>query len=176
VTGVVWRWLENPSSGINLLFDSVGLGFLKNGWYTDPDIGIKAVVLAATWQMSGYVMALYLAGLRGIPLDLREAARVDGASELQLFRRVILPLLRPITLSAVIILGHISLKIFDLTSSMTGPGPAFADDVPALFMFNTTFQGNHFAQGASIGILMLLGISVLVVPYLIYSQRTETER
>jgi glucose/mannose transport system permease protein len=176
VTGVVWRWLENPTSGINLLFDAVGLGFLKNGWYTDPDIGIRAVVLAATWQMSGYVMALYLAGLRGIPHDLREAARVDGASEWQLFQRVILPLLRPITLSAIIILGHISLKIFDLTSSMTGPGPAFADDVPALFMFNTTFQGNHFAQGAAIGILMLIGISVLVVPYLVYSQRTETER
>jgi glucose/mannose transport system permease protein len=176
VTGVVWRWLENPSSGINLLFDAVGLGFLKNGWYTDPNIGIKAVVLAASWQMSGYVMALYLAGLRGIPLDLREAARVDGASELQLFRRIILPLLRPITLSAVIILGHISLKIFDLTSSMTGPGPAFADDVPALFMFTTTFQGNHFAQGAAISILMLIGISVLVVPYLIYTQRTATEQ
>jgi glucose/mannose transport system permease protein len=176
VTGVVWRWLENPSSGINILFESVGLGFLKNGWYTDPEIGIKGVVLAATWQMSGYVMALYLAGLRGIPSDLREAARVDGASELQLFRRVILPLLRPITLSAVIILGHISLKIFDLTSSMTGPGPAFADDVPALFMFNTTFQGNHFAQGAAISIMMLVGISVLVVPYLIYSTRTDTQR
>jgi glucose/mannose transport system permease protein len=176
VTGVVWRWLENPSSGINLLFESVGLGFLKNGWYTDPEIGIKGVVIAATWQMSGYVMALYLAGLRAIPLDQREAARVDGANEWQLFRRIILPLLRPITLSAIIILGHISLKIFDLTSSMTGPGPAFADDVPALFMFNTTFQGNHFAQGGAIGIMMLIGISVLVVPYLVYSTRTETQR
>jgi glucose/mannose transport system permease protein len=176
VTGVVWRWLENPSAGINVLFDAVGLGFLKNGWYTDPNIGIKAVVLAATWQMSGYVMALYLAGLRGIPQDLREGARVDGASEWQLFQHIILPLLRPITLSAIIILGHISLKIFDLTSAMTGPGPAFADDVPALFMFNTTFQGNHFAQGASIGILMLIMVSVLVVPYLVYSTRTETQR
>ena len=176
VTGVVWRWLENPSAGLNLILDGTGLGGLKNGWYTDPDIGIKAVVLAATWQMSGYVMALYLAGLRGIPLDLREGARVDGASEWQVFRHIILPLLRPITLSAVIILGHISLKIFDLTSAMTGPGPAFADDVPALFMFNTTFQGNHFAQGASISILMLIMISVLVVPYLIYSTRTETQR
>jgi glucose/mannose transport system permease protein len=176
VTGVVWRWLENPNTGINLLFEQAGLGVLKNGWYTDPAIGIKAVVLAATWQMSGYVMALYLAGLRGSPHDLREAARVDGASEWQLFRHVLLPLLAPITLSAVIILGHISLKIFDLTSAMTGPGPAFADDVPALFMFTTTFQGNHFAQGASIAIYMLIGVSTLVVPYLLYSTRAETER
>jgi glucose/mannose transport system permease protein len=176
VTGVVWRWLENPSSGLNLLFDAAGLDFLKNGWYTDPTIGIKAVVLAATWQMSGYVMALYLAGLRGISNDLREAARVDGASEWQLFRYVLLPLLAPITITSVIILGHISLKIFDLTSAMTGPGPAFADDVPALFMFNTTFQGNHFAQGASIATILLVIVSTLVIPYLIYSLRTETER
>ncbi len=176
VTGVVWRWLENPSTGINLLLDAVNLDFLKNGWYTDPNIGIKAVVVAATWQMSGYVMALYLAGLRGIPNDLREAARVDGASEWQVFRHVILPLLAPITVAAVIILGHISLKIFDLTSAMTGPGPAFADDVPALFMYNTTFQGNHFAQGAAVATILLVIVSTLVIPYLIYSVRTETDR
>jgi glucose/mannose transport system permease protein len=176
VTGVVWRWLENPSTGLNLLFDTVNLGFLKNGWYTDPAIGIKGVVVAATWQMSGYVMALYLAGLRGISNDLREAARVDGAGEWQVFRYVLMPLLTPITVTAVIILGHISLKIFDLTSAMTGPGPAFADDVPALFMYNTTFQGNHFAQGAAIATLLLLIVSTLVIPYLIYSLRTETER
>ncbi len=176
VTGVVWRWLENPSTGINLLLETVNLDFLKNGWYTDPGIGIKAVVVAATWQMSGYVMALYLAGLRGISNDLREAARVDGASEWQVFRYVLLPLLTPITVTAVIILGHISLKIFDLTSAMTGPGPAFADDVPALFMYNTTFQGNHFAQGAAIATILLVIVSTLVIPYLIYSLRTETER
>ena len=176
VTGVVWRWLENPSTGLNLLFDALHLDFLSNGWYTDPSIGIKAVVVAATWQMSGYVMALYLAGLRGISNDLREAARVDGASEWQVFRHIILPLLAPITVTAVIILGHISLKIFDLTSAMTGPGPAFADDVPALFMYNTTFQGNHFAQGASIATLLLLIVGTLVIPYLIYSLRSETEQ
>ncbi|HEX8967326.1 MAG TPA: sugar ABC transporter permease [Chloroflexota bacterium] len=176
VTGVVWRWLENPSTGLNLIFDALNLDVLKNGWYTDPNIGIKAVVVAATWQMSGYVMALYLAGLRGISNDLREAARVDGASEWQVFRYIILPLLAPITVTAIIILGHISLKIFDLTSAMTGPGPAFADDVPALFMYNTTFQGNHFAQGAAIATLLLVIVSTLIIPYLIYSLRTETER
>ncbi len=175
VTGVVWRWLMIPSAGINLLFDAVGLGFLKSGWYTDPGVGIKAVVIAATWQMSGFVMALYLAGLCGIPEELREAARVDGASELQVLRHIVLPLLQPITLSAVIILGHISLKIFDLIASMTKSGPAFATDVPAYFMFETTFHGDHFAQGAAIAVVMLLSISLLVVPYLIYSVRTEAQ-
>ena len=176
VTGVAWRWLESPSSGLNLLFDAVGLGFLKNGWFTDPQIGILGVVLAAFWQTSGYVMALYLAGLRGIPEELREAARVDGATEWELFRRVILPLLNPITLTAVIILGHISLKIFDLTVAMTGPGPGFATDVPALFMYETTFFGSRFSQGASIAIVLLLLVSGLIVPYLVYNARTEVQR
>jgi glucose/mannose transport system permease protein len=182
VTGVVWRWVLNPGTtqtgavGINLLFEKVGLGFLKNGWYTDPKIGIMAVVIAAAWQMAGYTMALYLAGLRGISEELREAARVDGANEWQVFRSIILPLLQPVTLSAVIILGHISLKIFDLISSMTGPGPGFSTDVPAYYMFDTVFRGNHFGRGAAIAIILLILVSVLVVPYLVYSARTEVQQ
>ncbi len=211
VTGVVWRWLLNPgtaqtgSSGVNLLFQKVGLGFLRWGWFTDPTIwhlpadsalgaflarlglgaltsphfGISvamfSVVIAATWQMSGYTMAMYLAGLRGVPDELREAARVDGATEAQMYRYIVLPLLQPVTLSAVIVLGHISLKIFDLVVSMTGPGPAFATDVPAFFMFDTTFRGNNFAQGAAIATLLLIVVAVLVVPYLRYTIRTEAE-
>jgi glucose/mannose transport system permease protein len=182
VTGVVWRWLLNPGSaqtgsvGINQLLEQAHLGFLRTGWYTDPHIGVLAVAIAATWQMSGYTMALYLAGLRGIPDELREAARVDGASEAQIFRRVIVPLLQPVTLSAVIILGHISLKIFDLVVAMTGPGPGFSSDVPAFFMFETTFRGNHFAQGAGIAEVLLVLVAVLTVPYLVYSTRTEVQR
>jgi len=182
VTGVVWRWLLNPgsaelgSTGVNLLLDTVGLGFLKTGWYTDPRIGIKAVVIAAVWQMSGYVMAMYLAGLRGIPEELREAALVDGASEFQVYRHVVVPLLHPITLGALIILGHISLKIFDLVVAMTGPGPGFSSDVPALFMFDTTFRGNNFAQGAGIAVILLVMVAALIVPYLVYSLRTEVQR
>jgi len=181
VTGVVWRWLLNPgstelgSTGINSLFDMLGLGFLKSGWYTDPKIGIIAVAIAATWQMSGYTMAMYLAGLRAIPEELREAARVDGASEVQIVRHIILPLLQPITLSAVIVLGHISLKIYDLVVSMTGPGIGFATDVPAYYMWDTTFRGNHFARGAAIAIVLLVMVAVLIVPYLIRSTRTEAE-
>jgi glucose/mannose transport system permease protein len=181
VTGVVWKWVLNPGTqqtgavGLNLLFEKIGLGFLKNGWYTDPDIGIKAVVIAAAWQMAGYTMALYLAGLRSIPEELREAARVDGASEWQVFRSIILPLLQPVTLSAVIILGHISLKIFDLISSMTGPGAGFSTDVPAYYLFDTVFRGNNFARGGAIAIILLVMVSVLVIPYLAYSARTEVQ-
>ncbi len=92
-------------------------------------------------------MALYLAGIRGIPVEITEAARVDGATEFNVYRYIVLPMVRPITLSAMIILGHISLKIFDLVVSMTGPGTGFSTDVPALFMYDTTFRGNRFSEG-----------------------------
>ena len=179
VSGVIWRWLFNPGSiqlgniGINQLFEKIGLNFLICGWYTDPDIGIKAVAIAAVWQFSGYTMALYLAGLRGIPLELREAAAIDGANQWKIFYYITLPFLRPITFGAIIILGHISLKIFDLVVAMTGSGPAFSSDVPAFFMYDTTFRGNHFAQGASIAIILLLLVSLLIIPYLITTFRKE---
>lgn len=181
VTGVVWRWVLSPGTdatgalGVNLLFENMGLSFLKSGWYTDPSIGIRAVVIAAVWQYAGYIMALYLAGIRGIPVEILEAARVEGASEFNIYRYIILPLVSPITLSAVIILGHISLKIFDLVISMTGPGTGFSTDVPALYMYDTTFRGNRFAEGSAIAVILLLFVAVLVVPYLIQTNKSEVE-
>lgn len=203
VTGVAWKWLLSPSAGFNAL---LGLDPATNKWFTDGtvisvsansgvgrvlnDIGLGAlastefgvpvallsVVMAAVWQMSGFVMALYLAGLRGIPEELRESARVDGAGEWAVFRRIVLPLLTPITLSAVIILGHVSLKIYDLTVAMTGPGPGFATDVPANFMWQTTFKDNNFARGAAVAMVMLVLIAVVIIPYLVWSRRQETAR
>lgn len=179
VTGVVWRWLMNPASGsrtsgLNLLFDRVGLDFLVNPWHTTPPPwGIAFIVIPAVWQMSGFTMALYLGGLRSISEDLRQAARVDGASELQIYRFILLPLLRPVTLSAVIILGHISLKIFDLIVAISGKDIRL--DVPSIYMWTTTFDANNFARGAAIGIVMLISVAILIVPYLIFSMRSEVE-
>ncbi len=163
-----------PTAGVGLLLQKVGLGSL-----TTPNFGIPvamiSIVIAATWQMSGYVMAMYLAGLRGIPEELREAALVDGASEWGVYRHIVFPLLRPVTLSVIIVLGHISLKIFDLVAAIRKKGPGFATDVPAYFMFETTFQGDHYSQGASIAIFLLVTVSLLVIPYLVYSTRREAE-
>ncbi len=195
VTGTIWRWIFFPGnypadpSGINLILAKVGLEGLQWGWITDPTIwpgsrpewlkvkllvplALLPMTLAAIWQMSGFTMAMYLAGLRGIPDELKEAARVDGASEWQIFRLIELPLLRPITLSAVIILGHFSLKVFDLVMAMTGGGPAFATDMPGVNMYYTVFQGNAFAKGSAIAMIMLILVALLIVPYL-YSNRQE---
>lgn len=178
VTGVVWRWLMNPAmgsrlSGLNLLFDNLGLDFLINKWYTTPTWGIASIALAAIWQMSGYTMALYLAGLRSVPDEVREAARVDGANEFQIYRYVILPLVNPVTLSAMIILGHISLKVFDLIIAVSGKQLPL--DVPAIYMWQTTFDGYFFGRGAAIGILLLLSVAVLIIPYLSFTLKNEAE-
>jgi len=185
VTGVVWQWLLNPSTGFNHFLKFFGI---TPKWYTDTNIlagfewgsiefglpvAIIAVVIAAVWQMTGFSLAMYLAGLRGIPDELREAARIDGASEFQIYRRIILPMLLPITMSVVIIMAHISLKIFDLIYAMTGPGANFVTDVPGVYMFETTFRGNYYANGAAIAIIMLLLVAVFIVPYLWNSRKGE---
>jgi glucose/mannose transport system permease protein len=186
VTGVVWQWVFAPGTsnrlrGVNALLHMVGLDALQWKWYTSTNsigpfhVALIPVILAAAWQMIGYCMAMYLAGLRGISEELREAARVDGASEIGIYRHIILPILQPVTLSALIVLGHISLKIFDLVYTMTGKGPGFVTDVPGIFMFETTFQGNHYSQGAAISMIMLVMVAVVIVPYLIYSLRREVE-
>ncbi|MFB4162505.1 carbohydrate ABC transporter permease [Alteribacillus sp. JSM 102045] len=186
VTGVVWQWLLNPSTGFNQFLEVFGIQPL---WYTDTNIlagfqwgaiqfgvpvAIIAVVIAAVWQMTGFSLAMYLAGLRGIPDELREAARVDGATELQVYRKVVIPMLMPITVSVVIIMAHISLKIFDLVYAMTGSGANFVTDVPGVYMFETTFRGNYYAQGAAIAIIMLILVAVFIVPYLWYNRKGES--
>ncbi len=140
--------------------------------YHGFNLALIGIIIAAVWQMSGYTMALYLAGLRGIPEELREAARVDGAGEWSMYRHVIFPLLSPITLSAMIILGHISLKIFDLVYAMNGPDNTYTS-VPALNMYITSFRGNQFAMGAAIGTILLILVASIVVPYLAGQFRSE---
>ncbi|MEU9884924.1 sugar ABC transporter permease [Sphaerisporangium sp. NPDC051017] len=175
-TGVVWRWLMNSGQGeqavgLNRLFGSVGLGFLENDWFRGQDWGMAAMAIPAIWQMSGYVMALFLAGFRGVPEELREAARVDGCKEWQVYRYVVFPFLRPVTLSALIILGHISLKVFDLIVSVSGK--QIITDVPAVFMWVAVFDAHDPAKGATIAAYIVLSVAVFVVPYLIWNARRE---
>jgi glucose/mannose transport system permease protein len=174
-SGVVWRWLLNSSqgenaSGLNRLFQMIGLDGLQNAWWSTPTWGMAAMALPAIWQLSGYVMALFLAGLRGIPEELREAARVDGASEFQLYKNVIFPQLSPVALSALIIIGHMSLKVFDLIMSVSGA--IFQTEVPATYMW-TTLLAYDYAKAAAIAAVLLAVVAVVVIPYLVYTVRTE---
>ncbi|KAB8161922.1 ABC transporter permease subunit [Streptomyces sp. 3MP-14] len=178
-SGVVWRWLLNSAegdraSGINRLLESTGLGFLQNSWWADPDWGILALTLPAIWQLSGYVMALFLAGFRGVPEELREAARMDGVTEWQLYRHVIFPQLSPVALSAIIIVGHMSLKVFDLVMAIAGQ-TNYTTQVPATQMW-IEFTRGDYALSAAIGTVLLVIVAVLIVPYLVYTYRQERQR
>lgn len=175
-TGVVWRWLMNPApaeraTGLNALFVHLDLEFLVNDWWTAPNMGMAAMALPAVWQLSGYIMALFLAGFRGVPEELREAARVDGCSEWGVYRHVVMPQLRPVTLSAVIILGHMSLKVFDLIIAIAGQ--QIVADVPAVYMWQAVFEVRDPAKGATIASYLLIAVAVFVIPYLVWTIRKE---
>jgi glucose/mannose transport system permease protein len=178
-SGVVWRWLLNNaegarSSGLNRLFDLLGLEFLQNPWWTHDRWGIVAIAMPAVWQLSGFVMALFLAGFRGIPEELREAARMDGASEWQLYRHVLFPQLSPVALSAIIIIGHMSLKVFDLIMAIAGQSN-YTTQVPATQMW-VEFTRGDYAKSSAIGTVLLLIVAVLIVPYLVVTYRQERRR
>jgi glucose/mannose transport system permease protein len=180
VTGIIWRWLLDNGSGasttgLNKLFELAGLDSLQSDWFrSDSSWAIAAIAMPAGWALSGYVMSLFLAGLRSVPEELREAARVDGANEARVFWHVIRPMLVPVLMSAIVILAHISLKTFDLFYAMDAKNIKI--DTPALYMWFTTFDGGFYARGAAIATLLLLGVALVIVPYIAYTVREERRK
>jgi glucose/mannose transport system permease protein len=150
----------------------MGLGFLANDWFkAERPWAVAAVAIPAGWALCGYIMALFLAGMRGVSDDLREAARVDGANEPRVFWYIVRPMLLPVLMSAVVILAHISLKTFDLIYALDQESRRI--ETPALYMWFTTFDGLNFSRGAAIATLLVAGISLLIVPYIWFSVRSE---
>lgn len=135
-------------------------------------IATIGVIIAAVWQYSGYTMALYLAGLRGLPEAMYESAKMDGASDLRYYFQIAIPNMWPITLSAIIILSHISLKLFALIFSMAGADNASTGH-PSVLMYLVTFRANNFALGAAISVILFLMAALFIIPYLIQSYRSR---
>jgi len=169
-TAIVWRWLldngaGSDTAGINKLLAEVGLGWLRSDWHrSEGGWAVAAVALPAGWALAGYVMALFLAGMSTIPDAVREAARIDGASEAQIFWHVTRPMLRPVTVGAAVILLHISLKTFDLLYAIDQRNLKI--DTPSLYMWFTTFDGGFYNRGATIATVLLVGVVVVVGPYI----------
>ena len=132
-------------------------------------MAIYTIVIAAVWQSSGFVMAMFLAGLRGIDDSLIKASQIDGASAVRAYWHVILPILRPVFFSAVVIVSHIAIKSFDLVQALTGGGPGYSSDLPANFMYTFAFSRNEMGLGAASAMVMLFGVLAILVPYL-YSE------
>ena len=136
VTGTAWKWFLDPGIGLENVMQSWGWTSFEFDWIKNRDFAIYTVVLAAVWQTSGFVMAMFLAGLRGIDNEILKAAQMDGASNWNLYRRIIIPQLRPAFLSAFVILSHLAIKTFDLVIALTGGGPGRATELPATFMYS----------------------------------------
>jgi len=166
VTGTAWKWLLDPGVGLERTVHSLGWENFSFGWIKDSDMAIYCVVIAAVWQTAGFVMAMFLAGLRGVDTEQINAARVDGAKTWQIYLRIIIPQLGPVFVSAFVILAHMAIKSYDLVIALTNGGPGRSTWLPSVFMYQYTFTRNEMAVGAASSVLMLVAIGVVVLPYL----------
>ncbi|MEM6460309.1 MAG: sugar ABC transporter permease [Pseudomonadota bacterium] len=166
VTGVAWKWFLDPGIGLEAVVRGWGWESFTFGWIKDSEMAIYTIVIAAVWQTSGFVMAMFLAGLRGIDNEMLKAAQIDGASTFALYRRIVIPQLRPAFMSAFVVLAHMAIKSYDLVIALTGGGPGTATELPATFMYSYTFTRNQMGIGAASAVIMLMTIAAIIVPYL----------
>ncbi|WP_235031410.1 carbohydrate ABC transporter permease [Geminicoccus flavidas] len=173
VTGVIWQWILNPGLGLERLVQSWGWESFSFKWLVDPQMAIYTVVIAGVWQVAGFVMALFLAGLRGINTEILSAARMDGAPTHKIYTRIIIPALRPVFLTAFVVEAHLAIKSYDLVVALTKGGPGFATELPSTFMYTTTFTRNEMGLGAASATVMLMTLAAIIIPYLYSELRHE---
>jgi glucose/mannose transport system permease protein len=169
VTGTAWKWMLNPGLGLEHLMHQWGFAGFSFDWLVRPDRALYCIVIAGIWQSAGFVMALFLAALRGIDDAIIKAAQVDGASLPRIYWRIILPSLRPVFFSTLMVVSHLAIKSFDLVMALTAGGPGYATDLPATFMYVTAFTRGQIGLGAASATVMLATVAAVVVPYL-YSE------
>ena len=169
VTGTAWKWMLNPGQGLEHLMHQWGFAGFSFDWLINPEMAIYCVVIAGIWQSAGFVMALFLAALRGVDESIIKAAQVDGASLPRIYWSIILPSLRPVFFSTLLVVSHLAIKSFDLVMALTSGGPGFATDLPATFMYAHAFTRGQIGLGAASATVMLATVAAIVVPYL-YSE------
>lgn len=175
VTGAAWKWILNPGLGLEKMVHDWGYTQFSMDWLVDSDMAIYTVVIAGVWQSSGFVMALFLAGLRGVDDSIIKAAMVDGASLPTIYRKIVIPALRPVFFSVLLVLSHIAIKSFDLVMALTAGGPGTSSDVPAIFMYQFSFTRGQLGLGAASAMMMLMTVLAVLVP-LIYLETKEAGR
>ncbi len=175
VTGTAWKWILNPGLGIEATVKKWGYENFTFDWLVNPDMAIYTVVLAGVWQSSGFVMALFLAGLRSVDEEIIKAAQVDGIPTWRIYSAIIIPSMAPIFLSAFIVLSHLAIKSFDLVIALTGGGPGYATDLPATYMYTMAFSRGDIGQAASSAMIMMAVVFTIVVPYLYSELRAKND-
>ena len=169
VTGTAWKWILNPGLGFEAAIRGLGWTTFSFDWLVDPEMAIYTIVIAGVWQASGFVMALFLAGLRSLDQEVIKAAQVDGIPTWRIYTSIIIPSMASVFLSAFVVLAHLAIKSFDLVIALTGGGPGFATDLPATYMYTMAFSRGDLGQAASSAMVMMMIIFAIVVPYL-YSE------
>jgi glucose/mannose transport system permease protein len=173
VAGVAWQWILNPELGIERFVRDWGWTAFRFDWLVNPKMSLYAVVAADVWKASGFVMVMFLAGLRSIDQNLLRAAAIDGAGVFQLYRRVILPALRPVFVSVLLILAQRASTTYDMAVALTGGGPGYSSDLPAVFMVATAFQRNQLGLGSAAAVMMLAAVLAVVLPYFVFELRRQ---
>ena len=173
VTGTAWKWMLNPTMGIEKLVTDWGFTDFTFDWLVNRDMSIYTIVIAAVWQSSGFVMALFLAGLRSIDDEIVKAAKIDGASLYSIYFTIILPMMRPVFMSSIVILLHISIKIYDLVIALTAGGPGISSDMPAVYMTQMAFHRSEIGLASASAVMMFLTVLAVVVPYLYSDLRRQ---
>ncbi|MFZ9715076.1 MAG: carbohydrate ABC transporter permease [Pelagibacteraceae bacterium] len=169
VTGTAWKWILNPTLGIEKFFIDIGFENFTFDWLITPGMSIYTIVIAGVWQSSGFIMAIFLAGLRSVDDEIIKAAKIDGAGVVSIYTKIILPMMRPVFMSAVVILVHLAIKSYDLVIALTSGGPGTSSDMPAVFMTQYAFHRSEIGLASSSAIMMFLTVTAIVIPYL-YSE------
>ena len=165
VTGLIWQWILNPSFGVQGIVRDLGWASFTFDPLYNPEIAIFGVLIAGLWQGSGLVMVLMLAGLRGIDEDVWKATRVDGIPTWKTYVVVIIPMVRPVFITTLVIVTTGIVNVFDLIVAQTGGGPGIATEVPAKYVYDLMFQAQNLGQGFAASTMMLLTVMLVVVPW-----------
>src|SRR5690606_25283035 len=165
VTGLVWQWILNPQFGIQGVVRDLGWENFAFDPLYNPDIVIYGILFAGLWQSTGLVMCLMLAGLRGIDEDIWEAARVDGLPMWKTYLFIVIPMMRPVLITTLVIVATGSVKVYDLVVAQTGGGPGIASEVPAKYVYDAMFLSQNLGQGFAASTMMLLAVIIVIVPW-----------
>ncbi len=165
VTGLVWQWIMNPSLGLQDAVRGLGWESFTFDWITNPDMVLGALLIASLWQGVGFVMVLLLAGIRGIDDEIWKAARVDGIPTWRTYLFIVLPMMRGVLVTAVVIVGSGIVRVYDLVVAMTDGGPGIASEVPAKYVYNYMFGAGNIGQAMAGSTMMLLTVLIIVIPW-----------
>jgi glucose/mannose transport system permease protein len=165
VTGLVWQWILNPDFGIQSVIRAIGWTSFNFDPLYNPDIVIYGILIAGLWQGTGLIMCLMLAGLRGIDEDIWKAARVDGIPMWKTYVMIIIPMMRPVFITTLVLIASGIVKVYDLVVAQTSGGPGIASEVPAKYVYDKMFLGQNLGQGFAASTMMLLSVLIVLIPW-----------